>query len=372
MFFKSKSEAGSDDSGSEQDAIVLEVLKQVQDPDLHKNIVELGFIKELKIEGDTVNFNLELTTPACPVKDELKKQCEDLLLNLDWVNTVNLTLTAQPRVNPMAEKAQETMRGVKSIIAVSSCKGGVGKSMVSTNLAVALAQQGAKVGLLDADIYGPSLPTMLGLEGRQPIVQDKKFIPIEVAGLKVMSAGFLFPAGDAAVLRGPMVSNVLQQVLLLTQWGELDYLILDMPPGTGDVQLTITQAVNLSGAVIVTTPQKIALIDVGKGIDMFGKVNVPILGVVENMSYLEQNGQKVFLYGESGTPHLTKTYGLDNLAEIPFFPEIVKMSDRGQPAAADLGTPYADAFQELAKKVVRQNAITTVSNHKIPTVDINW
>lgn len=368
MFFKSKSEAG----GSERESEVLEALKQVIDPDLHKNIVELGFVKELKIEGEEVSFNLELTTPACPVKDDLKQQCVDLILNLSWANKAEVNLTAQPRVNPLAEKAQETMRGVKSIIAVSSCKGGVGKSMVSANLAVALSQQGAKVGLLDADIYGPSLPTMLGLEGRQPIVQNQKFVPLEAAGLKVMSAGFLFPSGDAAVLRGPMVSNILQQVLLLTMWGELDYLILDMPPGTGDIQLTITQAVSLSGAVIVTTPQKIALIDVGKGIDMFGKVNVPILGVVENMSYLMQNNQKMFLYGQSGVPFLTETYGLDSLAEIPFFPDVVQMSDRGRPAAADVGTPHADAFDQLAKKVVRQNAIIQGSTHQIPNVDITW
>jgi len=367
MFFKQKSKQ---DSSPENE--VYEVLKQVQDPDLHRNIVELGFVKDLVIESGKVSFNLELTTPACPVKDELKQQCEDLLMALNWVHEVHLTLTAQPRKNPMAEKAQETLRQVKSIIAVSSCKGGVGKSMVATNLAVALAQQGAKVGLLDADIYGPSLPTMLGLEGRQPMVQNQRFIPIEVVGLKVMSAGFLFPMGDAAVLRGPMVSNILQQVLLMTQWGELDYLILDMPPGTGDIQLTITQAVSLSGAVIVTTPQKIALIDVGKGIDMFSKVNVPILGVVENMSYLEKDGEKIFLYGQSGTPHLAKTYGLDTLIEIPFFPNIVAMSDKGRPAAADIGTPYAEIFNHLAQKVVRQNAIFQGTHLAIPNVNINW
>lgn len=367
MFFKSNSE-----NTSEREQEILNVLKNVQDPDLHKDIVELGFIKDLKIEDSKVSFNLELTTPACPVKDELKKQCEDEIKSLGWASEVNITLTAQPRKNPMADKAQETLKGVKSIIAVSSCKGGVGKSLISHNLAVALAQQGAKVGLLDADIYGPSLPTMLGLEGKQPIVQNQQFIPLEAAGLKVMSAGFLFPAGDAAVLRGPMVSNILQQVLLLTQWGELDYLILDMPPGTGDVQLTITQAVSLSGALIVTTPQKIALIDVGKGIDMFGKVNVPILGIVENMSYLEQNGEKIFLYGQSGTPHLSSTYGLEILKEIPFYPDVVTMSDKGRPAAADVGTPHAQAFDDLAKRVVRQNAIIQSSHSQIPNVNIDW
>ena len=351
---------------------VLDVLSRVQDPDLHQDIVKLGFIKELKIENGDVSFHLELTTPACPVKEDLKKQCEDEVKTLDWVKSVQVTLTAQARKNPMADKAQEAMRNVKAIIAVSSCKGGVGKSTVSTNLAVSLAQSGAKVGLLDADIYGPSLPTMLGLRGKQPQILDKKFIPLEAAGLKVMSAGFLMPESDAAVLRGPMISNLLQQILLLTEWGELDYLILDMPPGTGDIQLTITQAVQLTGAVIVTTPQKVSLLDVAKGINMFSKVNVPILGVVENMSYLMQGDQKVFLYGPSGVPQLASTYGLDILGQIPFYPEVVAFSDRGSPAAADHGQPWASTYSLLGEAVVRRTAQAMNTSIQVPTVDIDW
>ena len=351
---------------------ILEVLSRVQDPDLGRNIVELNFIKNLKIDSGAVSFDLELTTPACPVKEDLKKQCEMEVRSLDWVKSVSLTLTAQARINPMAEKAQEAMRSVKSIIAVSSCKGGVGKSTVAVNLAVALAQSGAKVGLLDADIYGPSIPTMLGIAHLQPHISDKKFVPLEVAGLKVMSAGFLMPAGDAAVLRGPMVSNLLQQILLLTHWGELDYLILDMPPGTGDIQLTITQSVQLTGAVIVTTPQKISLIDVAKGINMFSKVNVPLLGVIENMSYLQQGDQKVFLYGPSGVPHLSQTYGLDILGQIPFYPEVVGLSDRGCPAAADHGNPWASTYHLLADAVVRKSSIAMNQKIQVPVVSIDW
>jgi ATP-binding protein involved in chromosome partitioning len=351
---------------------VLGVLARVQDPDLAKDIVSLGFVKNLIIHEGSVKFDLELTTPACPVKEDLKKQCEEQVRSLAWVSSVSLTLTAQPRRNPMADQAQETMRQVRSIIAVSSCKGGVGKSTVSVNLAVALAQNGAKVGLLDADIYGPSIPTMLGIAQRQPHIVDKKFVPLQVAGLKVMSAGFLMPAGDAAVLRGPMVSNLLQQILLLTQWGELDYLILDMPPGTGDIQLTITQSVQLTGAVIVTTPQKISLIDVAKGINMFSKVNVPLLGVVENMSYLQQGDQKVYLYGPSGVPHLSETYGLDILGMIPFYPEVVGLSDKGCPAAADHGNPWASTYNLLAESVVRKTAMAMNNSVQAPVVDITW
>ena len=351
---------------------ILEVLSRVQDPDLGRNLVELGFVKNLKIQGGAVSFDLELTTPACPVKEDLKKQCETEVRSLDWVQSVSLTLTAQARRNPMAEQAQEAMRNIKSIIAVSSCKGGVGKSTVAVNLAVALAQNGAKVGLLDADIYGPSIPTMLGIGHLQPHISDKKFVPLEVAGLKVMSAGFLMPAGDAAVLRGPMVSNLIQQILLLTHWGELDYLILDMPPGTGDIQLTITQSVQLTGAVIVTTPQKISLIDVAKGINMFSKVNVPLLGVIENMSYLQQGDQKVFLYGPSGVPHLSQTYGLEILGQIPFYPEVVAMSDRGCPAAADHGHPWASTYHLLADAVVRKSSIALNQKIQVPVVSIDW
>lgn len=351
---------------------ILDALKVVEDPDLHKDIVSLGFVKQLKIEGSTVSFDLELTTPACPVKEQFVNQCKEVLTALDGVEEVKVNLTAQPRKNPLADQAQESMKGVKAIVAVSSCKGGVGKSTVSVNLAVALAESGAKVGLLDADIYGPSIPTLFGLEGRRPQVEKDKFYPFEVGGLKLMSAGFLMQPGEAAVMRGPMISNLLQQLLFLTQWGELDYLVLDMPPGTGDVQLTISQSLQLAGAVIVTTPQKIALIDVAKGIGMFSQVNVPILGVVENMSYLEHGGEKIQLYGPSGTPALAETYGLDILAQLPFFPEVVQMCDKGQPAAADHGTVPASFYNKVAEQVVRKVAVAQNEDVTVPKVDITW
>jgi len=354
------------------EAEILEALKVVEDPDLHRDIVSLGFVKKLKIKGGRVSFDLELTTPACPVKEKFKTECEDILLKLSGVDEVVVNLTAQPRKNPMADQAQEAMKEVKAIIAVSSCKGGVGKSTVAVNLAVALAQSGAKVGLLDADIYGPSIPTMFGLEGRRAQVEKNRFHPFEVAGLKLMSAGFLMNPGEAAVMRGPMISNLLQQILFLTQWGELDYLVLDMPPGTGDIQLTISQSLHLTGALIVTTPQKIALIDVAKGINMFSQVNVPILGVVENMSYLEHRGEKIQLYGPSGTPALAETYGLELLAQLPFFLDVVKMSDRGQPAAAQHGSEAASFYNQVAEQVVRKVAVAQNEAVTVPKVDIQW
>lgn len=351
---------------------ILNALKVVQDPDLGRDIVSLGFIKNIEIKDRKVSLDLELTTPACPVKEDLKRQCEEQILNLEGMDEAEIRLTAQPRKSLHTQ--HECLQKVGSIIAVSSCKGGVGKSTVSTNLSIALHNSGAKVGLLDADIYGPSQPTLLGVANQRPFVENERFQPIEVCGIKMMSAGFLFPQGDAAVLRGPMVSNVLQQILFLTDWKELDYLVIDMPPGTGDVQLTLTQSLSLNGALIVTTPQKISLIDVGKGINMFSKVNVPILGLVENMSHFicDQCDKKHALLGPSGTPHLADTYGLDILAELPFESLTTTSSDQGQPLAADITSTAAQRYGELAGKVVSELAKTQHQNQFIPQVDIKW
>ena len=350
---------------------ILEKLSAVQDPDLGRDIVSLGFIKDLNINGAEVSFKLELTTPACPVKDELKKQCEEVVLTLEGINKVDVTLTAQERKSTN-EQSAENLKDITSIVAISSCKGGVGKSTVSVNIATSLAMQGASVGLLDADIFGPSLPTMFGLGGKYPQIDNQQFIPFEVCGLKMMSAGFLFPADEAAVLRGPMVSNVLQQILFNTRWGELDYLFIDMPPGTGDVQLTLSQAVPLCGAAIVTTPQKIALIDVIKGIEMFSKVNVPILGVIENMSYLAFNDQKIPLYGPSGTPALAQMYGLNILGNMPFYPDVVTNSDKGRPVSADPSSEPGGFYKQISYELVREISKSQHDNNQVPLVDIDW
>ena len=322
---------------------VLRALRRVIDPDLGRDIVSLGFVKDLKIEGGRVSLTLELTTPACPMKQRFKAECETVLEALDGVESVSVELTARQRQR--AAGAQEnTLRDVDAIVAISSCKGGVGKSTIAVHLARALQRDGLRVGLLDADIYGPSFPTLFNLSKPDVFVVDNKIVPLDIHGVKVMSMGFML--GDApAVMRGPMVSNYVNQVLTQTNWGELDYLLIDMPPGTGDTQLTITQAAALQGALIVTTPQALSLVDVAKGILMFEKVNVPVLGIVENMSYFvcDNCGKKHYIFGSS-THTLKDRFGLPSLAELPIIDGISDVSD------PDAGKDI-EPIRELAKNL---------------------
>ncbi len=264
---------------------VLEKLKAVQDPDLNRDIVSLGFVKNVKVCAPTISFDIELTTPACPVKDRLKAEAEAAVSQLPGVDTVNVNMTS--RVRSAQGMGAVELEGVKNIVAVASGKGGVGKSTVAANLAVALAQTGASVGLCDADVYGPSQPTMFGVETQPRADENRRLLPIESHGVQLMSMGFLATKETPVIWRGPMAAKLIQQFLAGVAWGELDYLIVDLPPGTGDVQLTLTQSVSLTGAVIVTTPQNVALEIAEKGLRMFQQVNVPVLGVVENMSYFE-------------------------------------------------------------------------------------
>jgi Mrp family chromosome partitioning ATPase/DUF971 family protein len=298
---------------------VLEALSQIIDPDFQRDIVSLGFIKELKIEGSEVSFSIELTTPACPLKPVFEEQAKSLVGGLDGVESVQVKMTARKTTKRRIAVEESGLKKVGQILAVSSCKGGVGKSTMAAMLARTLVQQGLSIGLLDADIYGPSIPTLfrsheMGVEG----TPDRKLRPREIDGLKLMSFGFL--AGDGpAVLRGPLVAQYMQQLLHQVDWGELDILIIDMPPGTGDIQLTISQSVQLDGAVIVTTPHQLALADVRKGILMFEKVDVPVLGVLENMARFicDDCGKTHHLFGKGGAELLQERFGLDTLAEIP-------------------------------------------------------
>lgn len=298
---------------------VLAELSKIIDPDFQRDIVSLGFVQDMKIEEGTIAFTIELTTPACPLSPVFQKQAIDLVGDLPGVEKVLVNMTARKRDSRHTETKDSGLNEVKYILAVSSCKGGVGKSTVAALLAKTLGARGAQVGLLDADIYGPSVPTLFNLHN--PGVRatpEKKFIPNDADGVKLMSFGFLMGDGPA-VIRGPMVSQYIQQLLHGVEWGELDYLIIDMPPGTGDIQLTISQAVQIDAAVIVTTPHQLSLTDVRKGIMMFDKVNVPVLGIVENMAYFicDSCDKKHYIFGEAGGKTLEERFGLETIAELP-------------------------------------------------------
>jgi ATP-binding protein involved in chromosome partitioning len=337
VFFRSKTNV--------TEAGVLQVLSQVMDPDLGRDIVALGFIKNLKIEGARVSFHVELTTPACPVKEQLKKECEDRVKGLEGVETVEVTMTAQVRASYQAP-SKLSLPGVKNVIAVASGKGGVGKSTVTANLAVALAQSGARVGLLDADIYGPSIPMMFGIT-EKPLMEGDTVIPVLKHGVHVISMGFFIPEDQPVVWRGPMVHGALTQFLTQVKWGDLDYLFIDMPPGTGDAQLTISQNAPLAGAIIVSTPQQVSLIDARKGLKMFQSVQVPVLGVVENMSG--------FVFGKGGGEKLALDNQVPYLGSIPIDPRVVESGDNGTPVVASAPqTESAIGFRKLAGSVAAE------------------
>jgi Mrp family chromosome partitioning ATPase len=330
----------------------------VIDPDFGEDIVTCGFIKDLLVEDDGgVTFTIELTTPACPVKEEFNRSAKAFVGELDWVTSVDVHITAQP-VRNAAPETVEGLRNVRHVIAVSSCKGGVGKSTTSVNLAYTLSMMGAKVGIFDADVFGPSLPTMTNPEFAvlRMDTETGTITPTEYEGVGIVSFGF---AGQgSAIMRGPMVSGLINQMLTTTNWGELDYLIIDMPPGTGDVQLTLCQVVPITAAVIVTTPQKLAFIDVEKGVRMFSKLNVPCVAVVENMSYFEVDGVKHKPFGEGSGQKICEDYGVPHLFQMPIVPELSACGDAGTPlvlkdpagmVSALYGAVAAKVVQEVAK-----------------------
>ena len=334
-------------------------LKQIIDPDLRKDIVTLGFIRDLAIDGGDVSFRIVLTTPACPVKEEMETQAREIVGGLPGVTSVNVTMDAEvPQGRGIANNV--TIEGVKNIIAVSSGKGGVGKSTVAVNLAVALALDGAKVGIMDADVYGPNVPLMLGTGYDQPEVRGQKLIPIEAHGVKMISMAVLVPPDKPMIMRGPMLHGVVRQFLTDVNWGELDYLVVDMPPGTGDVQLSLAQLVPVQGAVLVTTPQEVSLSDVRRAVKMFETVNVPVLGVIENMSYFiaPDTGARYNIFGEGGGQRLADEYGLSFLGQVPLGLEVREGGDKGTPvviAAPD--SPQAAAFRKVAEEVARHVSI---------------
>ncbi len=359
---------------------ILSALSNVDDPDLHKDIVSLGMVKNIAIDGKKVSFTVELTTPACPMKEEIKRACITAVKHLvDKEAEVNVEMSA--RVSSIRNQGDQVLPGVRNIIAVCSGKGGVGKSTISVNLALGLAATGAKVGIMDADIYGPSIPVMLGLKDARPRVVEQNgkamMIPLEAHGIKALSIGFLVDDTQAVVWRGPMVSSALRQFVTDCIWGELDYLIIDLPPGTGDIHLTLVQTVPVTGAVIVTTPQEVALADARKAAAMFRlpNIQVPIIGVVENMAWFtpeELPQHKYYIFGSGGGDTLAKEIDSVVLARVPLVQGIREGGDAGKPAIlrSDVNV-LTEAFEELVQNTARYISIRNEERSPTKVVEIN-
>ncbi|HTE30145.1 MAG TPA: Mrp/NBP35 family ATP-binding protein [Chryseolinea sp.] len=355
---------------------ILSALSKVEDPDLKRDLVSLNMIKDVSVTSDTVSFTVVLTTPACPLREKIRQDCEEAVEAVVGANVkININMTST--VTTQRQNAP-LLPGVKNIIAVASGKGGVGKSTVTTNLAVGLAQTGAKVGLIDADIFGPSIPTMFNCEFEQPSVKQVNgkniIIPIEQYGVKLISIGFLTPPDSAVVWRGPMASAALKQFFSDADWGDLDYLLIDLPPGTSDIHLTMVQTVPVTGAIIVTTPQKVALADANKAMAMFRQpqINVPILGIVENMAYFtpeELPNNKYFIFGQGGGKNLSEKYNVPLLGQVPLVQGIRESGDSGLPAVLKDGIT-ADAFRDLSKSLARQIAIRNANFAQTQRVEL--
>jgi ATP-binding protein involved in chromosome partitioning len=346
-----------------QDA-VLAVLSKIQDPDLHRDIVSLGFVQNIKIDNSSVALDIVLTTPACPVKEQMREEATRLLTGLPGISEVKINMTSKVTTGK-SQVRENYIPQVKNTIAVSSGKGGVGKTTVSVNLAVALAQSGATVGLLDADIYGPNVPMMMGVKEPKQGTVENKIIPAEAYGVKIMSIGFFVPEDQPIVWRGPMIHGAIQQFLRDVEWGALDYLIVDLPPGTGDAQLSIAQLVPMTGAVIVTTPQDVALLDSRKGLEMFRKVNVPVLGIVENMSTFvcPHCSKTTEIFSHGGGSKAAIKLNVPFLGEVPIDPQIRKGGDEGRPIViADPSSPQAKSFVAIAGKIAAQISILNAAS----------
>ncbi|MGB1247871.1 MAG: Mrp/NBP35 family ATP-binding protein [Chitinophagales bacterium] len=354
---------------------ILKALSRVEDPDFKQDLVSLKMIKDVDCTDTTIAFTVELTTPACPLKEKIRQDCEDAIRE-DFGGEVGLAINMTANVTSARNPNINILPNVKNIICVASGKGGVGKSTVSTNLALALADKGAKVGLIDADIHGPSIPQMMGVTERPSVreIKGKHYIvPTEVKGVKVLSIGLLVDERQAIVWRGPMVTSALKQFVNDVIWGKLDYLIIDMPPGTGDVHLTMTQTVSVTGALIVTTPQDVALADAKKALSMFQmpKINVPVIGVVENMAYFtppDMQDKKYHIFGKDGGKRLAELYEVPFLGEIPIEMPIREGGDNGKPVYISEEDSIAkDAFEEIATKTAQAIAIKNLERKEEPS-----
>ncbi len=346
-----------------QEKAVLEALRGVRDPDLGKDIVALEFVKNLKVEDGKASFTIELTTPACPARKQLEQAAREAVLKVAGIRDVDVQMTS--RVTSGGQVAgKQGIPGVKNIVAVGSGKGGVGKSTVTVNLAVALARNGAQVGLLDSDVYGPNVPLMMGITSR-PEARNNRIQPLVNYGVRVMSMGFLTEPDTPVIWRGPMLHNVIQQFIHQVEWGELDYLLVDLPPGTGDVQLSLTQTVPLMGAVVVTTPQDVALQDARKAILMFRQVRVEILGIVENMSYFQcpNCNTRTDVFSHGGGRETAERYQVPFLGEVPLDTTVRYGGDEGKPVVLrDPDSAAGKAFADIACSVAAQVSIANANN----------
>lgn len=337
---------------------VLAALRGVQDPDLHRDIVTLGFVKDVRIAEGAVDFTIELTTPACPVRDQMKEQAESVVAGLPGVTSARATMTANVRTR--GGFGRQELPGIRNIVAVGAGKGGVGKSTTAVNLAVALAARGARVGLMDTDVYGPNIPQMLGLVAQPEVSEERKMIPPEAAGVKVISMGMLVPPDQPVIWRGPMLHGAVQQFMRDVLWGELDYLVVDLPPGTGDVALSMAQSVPMAGAVVVTTPQGVSVSDVRKAVMMFRQLNIPVLGVIENMSeFVCPHCQgRTEIFGHGGGQAMAVDLGITFLGAVPIDTRVREGGDEGRPiVTAAPESAAARAFVDVAGKVAAQISI---------------
>jgi len=348
---------------------IMAALSTVQEPELHQDLVTLNMIRELEIDGDKVSFTVMLTTPACPLRGKIEAESKQAVMTVAGVKEVSIKMDSDvPNDGRMRGLVNMPIRNA---IAVGSGKGGVGKSTVAVNLAVALAKAGARVGLMDADIYGPNIPTMLGVE-KLPPPDGQRLIPAESYGIKMISMGLLVKPGQPLIWRGPMLNSAIRQFLGDVEWGELDYLIIDLPPGTGDASLSLAQALPLSGSVIVTLPQLVSLEDAGRGLNMFKTLEVPVLGIVENMSYLDMpDGSRMDLFGSGGGEELAKATGTPFLGQIPIDPNVRIGGDSGKPIVDVYpDSPVAKSLTEIAQKIAAQVSVAALSTKNEMPINI--
>jgi len=357
---------------SVSDTAVLDALKSVRDPDLNRDIVSLKFIKNLRIDGGRVAFSIELTTPACPVKDQMREQARAVVAAIPGVSAVDIEMTAQVRAVPSAEAGKAPVPGVKNIIAVGAGKGGVGKTTVAVNLAIALSRYGGRVAMIDGDIYGPNVPLMLGIQ-TQLTTDGSKIVPAEQYGIKLVSMGFLTGDDSPVIWRGPMLHGVIQQFFREVRWENIDYLIVDMPPGTGDVALSLSQTVPVAGSVVVTTPQTVSVADTRRAIRMYQKLNVPTLGLIENMSHFvcPDCRHESDIFGKGGGELLAEELSVPFLGRVPIYEPIRIGGDTGVPiTVGEPDSPAARAFRTAAERLAAQLSIASYKRGAIPLMPI--